>query len=84
MALVLLVFKVALVVFIVAGTVALITRGIRRSRVNRSDPRWKGSSSGAQPGYEASAFGAMPNTPLPEWAYRDDEGDEDRDNGAAR
>ncbi|MCV7444956.1 hypothetical protein H7K33_22220 [Mycobacterium paraense] len=82
MALVLLVVKVALVVFIVAGTVALITRGIRRSRANRSDPRWKGPS--GQPGYEASAFGAMPNTPLPEWAYRDDEGDEDRDNGAAR
>lgn len=77
-----LVFKVALVVFIVAGTVALITRGIRRSRANRSDPRWKRPS--AQPGHEASAFGAMPNTPLPEWAYKDDEGDEDRDNGIVR
>lgn len=73
MALALLILKVALVVFIVAGTVALITRGIRRSRANRSDPRWKGP--GAQPGYEASAFGAMPTTPLPDWAYGDDEGD---------
>lgn len=73
MALVLLVLKVALVVFVVAGTVALITRGVRRSRANRLDPRWKGTS--AQPGYEASAFGAMPNTPLPDWAYGDDEHD---------
>ncbi len=69
MALLLLILKVALVAFIVVGTFALITRGVRRSRARRSDPRWKGHS--AQPGYEATARGAMPNTPLPEWAYWD-------------
>lgn len=82
MALVWLVVKVALVVFIVAGTIALIARGIRRSRANRLDPRWKATS--AQPGYEASAFGAMPTTPLPEWAYRDDQGDHDDDKESGR
>lgn len=82
MALLLLILKIALLVFIVAGTVALITRGIRRSRANRLDPRWKGHV--GQPGYEASAFGAMPNTPLPEWAYRDDDGDGGHDDDRAR
>ncbi|OBF57237.1 hypothetical protein A5756_09675 [Mycobacterium sp. 852002-53434_SCH5985345] len=82
MALLLLVLKVALIAFIVVGTGALIARAIRRSRENRSDPRWKGG--GAQPGYEASAHGAMPNTPLPEWAYRDDEGDDEHGDGRLR
>lgn len=45
----LLVLKVALVAFVVAGALALISR-------------------------------AMPKTPLPEWAYRDDEGDDDHHN----
>lgn len=74
MELLLLVAKVALIAFIVAGTTILITRAVRRSRANRLDPRWK--AYGAQPGYEASVHGAMPNTPLPEWAYWDDESDE--------
>lgn len=71
---VLLVLKVALIAFIVGGTVALITRGVRRSRANRLDPRWKANRT--QPGYEAFALGAMPNTPLPEWVNWDDEGDD--------
>ena len=75
----LLVLKVALIAFVVGGAVALITRGVRRSRANRLDPRWKGNRT--QPSYEGSAFGAMPNTPLPEWSYSDDESDDDHDNG---
>lgn len=71
MAMLLLVLKVALLAFIIVGTVALITRGVRRSRANRLDPRWNPRS--GQPGYEASVSGAMPNTPLPEWAYWDDD-----------
>ncbi|OJZ64304.1 hypothetical protein BRW65_29145 [Mycobacterium paraffinicum] len=74
MAVLLLVLKVALVAFIVGGTAVLIVRAVRRSRANRLDPRWKGPRT--QPGYEASAHGAKPNTPLPEWAYWDDEGEE--------
>ncbi|OSC30702.1 hypothetical protein B8W69_06605 [Mycobacterium vulneris] len=70
MALLLLALKIALVAFIVGGVIALVTRAVRRSRANRLDPRWNGQV--GQPGYEASAFGAMPNTPLPEWAYWDD------------
>lgn len=70
----LLVLKVALIAFVVGGTVALIMRGVRRSRANRLDPRWKPHRT--QPGYEASASGAMPNTPLPEWVNWDDEGDD--------
>jgi hypothetical protein len=66
-----LVLKIALVVFVVGGVVTLIARGVRRWRANRSDPRWKGHRS--QPGYQASARGVMPNTPLPEWAYHDDD-----------
>lgn len=73
MAVLLLVLKVALLAPIVGGTVALIARGIRRSRANRTDPQWKAYT--GQPGYEASARGAMPNTPLPEWAHWDDDGD---------
>ncbi|OBI05083.1 hypothetical protein [Mycobacterium scrofulaceum] len=75
MDLLLLVLKVALVAFIVGGTVALIVRAVRRSRANRLDPRWNGPRT--QPGYEASAHGAMPSTPLPDWAYWDDDGDHD-------
>jgi hypothetical protein len=71
--------KVAVIVFIVGGIAALITRGVRRSRANRLDPRWKPHR--GQPGYEASAHGAMPNTPLPEWAYWDDAGDDEHDSG---
>jgi hypothetical protein len=77
----LLVLKIALIAFIVGGVVALIARGVRRSRANRLDPRWKGHRT--QPGYEASAHGAMPNTPLPEWAYWADKGDDEHyDDGA--
>ena len=81
MALLLLILKVALIAFIVVGTVALITRGVRRSRAHKLDPRWRGHS--AQPGYEATARGATPNTPLPEWAYRDGDNPESdaRDRG---
>lgn len=74
MVVLLLIAKVALIAFIVGGVVALITRAVRRSRANRLDPRW--TAYGAQPGYEASVHGAMPNTPLPEWAYWDDDGDD--------
>ncbi|SOX53313.1 hypothetical protein MAAFP003_1983 [Mycobacterium ahvazicum] len=77
MPLLLLVLKVALIAFVVGGTAALIARGIRRSRANRFDPRW--TSHRIQPGYEASALGAMPTTPLPEWAYWDEDGDDHRD-----
>jgi hypothetical protein len=80
--LLLLVLKVALIASVVGGTIALTTRGIRRSRANRLDPRWKGN--GGQPGYEASAFGAMPDTPLPEWAYWDDEDDDNHRESRAR
>jgi hypothetical protein len=77
-ALLLLVLKVALIAFVVGGTIALISRGGQALTSHRLDPRWQGH--GAQPGYEASAFGAMPNTPLPAWAYRGDEADADHDN----
>ncbi|MDV3305627.1 hypothetical protein K7Z75_18365 [Mycobacterium avium subsp. hominissuis] len=62
-----------LIIFIVGGIVALITRGVRRSRANKLDPQWKQHRT--QPGYEASVYGAMPNTPLPEWAYWNDDVD---------
>lgn len=70
------ILKVALVAFIVVGLAAIVTRGIRRSRANRSDPNWKPSPN--QPGFEASGRGAMPTTPLPEWAYWDDDEPDDR------
>lgn len=74
-------FKLALIALIVGGVVALIIRGVKRSQANRLDPRW--NEHRTQPGYEASARGAMPNTPLPEWVDRDDEGgDEHHDEGA--
>lgn len=75
MAVLLLVLKLALLVFIAGGIVALIVRAVRRSRANRLDPRW--TPRGPQPGYEASARGAMPNTPLPEWVHWDEDGDAD-------
>lgn len=65
MELLLIFLKIALIAFVVGGSVALIIRGVRRPRANRLDPRWNAQFD--QPGYEASAFGAMPNTPLPEW-----------------
>ncbi len=70
MELLLIVLKVAVIAFIVGGVIALVIRGVRRSRANRLDPRW--SAPIDPPGYEASAFGAMPHTPLPEWVYWDD------------
>jgi hypothetical protein len=74
-------FKVALIAFIVGGIVALIARGVRRSRANSLDPRWNDHRT--QPGYAASTRGVMPNTPLPEWAYSDDEGDDENNDDAA-
>lgn len=68
------VLKVALIAFIVGGTATLIIRGVSRSRANRLDPRWNAHR--GQPGYEAMVYGAMPNTPLPDWAYWDDEGND--------
>ncbi|WP_375488847.1 hypothetical protein [uncultured Mycobacterium sp.] len=70
------VLKVALIAFILGGVVALIVRGVRRSRANRLDSRW--TDHRFQPGYEASVFGIVPKTPLPEWAYWDDDGDDER------
>lgn len=67
------ILKVAVIAFIVTGIVVLIVRGVRTSRANRSDPNWKGRG---QPGHEASIHGAMPNTPLPDWAHWDDQDDE--------
>jgi hypothetical protein len=75
------VFKLALVAVIVGGVIALITRGVKRSRANRSDPRW--NEHRTQPGYEASARGVAPNTPLPEWAYWNDADHDDDHDGTA-
>ncbi len=70
--------KVVLLTFIIGGAVAIVIRGIRRSRANRGDPRW--NEFRAPPGHEASAYGATPFTPLPEWAYWDRDTDhEDQD-----
>lgn len=63
--------KVALMVFITGAAIAVVIRGVRRSNANRGDPRWNDHQ--GQPGYEASAHGAMPRTPLPEWVHWDDE-----------
>ncbi len=82
MGLVLLVLKVALVGFIRCGHRRSDRPWVRRSRANRSDSRWKKTR--AQRGYEASAFGAMPDTPLPEWANLDAEGEDDQDTGRLR
>jgi hypothetical protein len=70
------ILKVALLLFIVGGVAAIIARGVRRSRANRGDPNW--NSSRAQPGFEASAHGAMPRTPLPEWVDWDDDGPDEK------
>jgi hypothetical protein len=66
--------KIALLVFVIGGAAAIVIRGIRRSRANRGDPRWNEHRS--QPSHEASAHGAMPRIPLPEWAHWDNENDE--------
>ncbi|OBJ61762.1 hypothetical protein [Mycobacterium sp. 1423905.2] len=67
------VLKVALLAFVVVGATAIVIRGVRRSRANRFDPRWREHRD--QPGYEASAYGVMPRTPLPEWVHWDDDDD---------
>jgi hypothetical protein len=69
--------KLALIAFVVGGIIALIAHGVRRSRANSLDPRWNDHRT--QPGYEASTRGVMHSTPLPEWAYWDDDGDDDPD-----
>jgi hypothetical protein len=74
MSLLLVVLKVALIAFVVGGIVALVVRGVMRSRANRADPRWK--AYGGPPGYPGSLRGVMPDTPLPEWVHWDDDGDE--------
>jgi hypothetical protein len=70
------ILKVALLAFIVGGVAAIIIRGRRRSRANRGDPNWMPRG---QPSHEASAHGAMPSTPLPEWVYWNDENGDDDD-----
>lgn len=65
--------KVALLAFVIGGTAAIVVRGVRRNRANRGDPRWNDSRS--QPSHEASAHGAMPPTPRPEWVYWDTQND---------
>lgn len=77
-----LVLKVGLLMFLTGGTAALIVRGVRRSRANRVDPSWKEYR--GQPGYEASIHGVMPRTPLPEWAYWNDDEDEQNADGDRR
>jgi hypothetical protein len=65
--------KIALLVFVIGGTAAIVIRASRRSRANRGDPRW--NEHRGQPSNEASAHGAMPRTPLPEWVHWDTEND---------
>lgn len=51
--------KVVLLTFIIGGAIAIVIRGVRRSRANRGDrgdPRW--NEFRAPPGHEASAYGA--------------------------
>lgn len=67
--------KVILVAFVVGGAAAIVIRGRRRSRANRGDPRW--NEFRTPPGHEASVFGAMPLTPLPDWAYWDRHADQE-------
>lgn len=70
--------KIALLVFVIGGAAAIVIRGVRRSRANRGDPRW--NEIRTPPGHEASAYGATPLTPLPDWAYWDRDADQrDRD-----
>lgn len=56
--------KVLLVTFLVASVVVIVVVGVRRSRANRSDPRWSQPHQG-QPGHLASIRGVMPKTPRP-------------------
>jgi hypothetical protein len=67
--------KAVLLAFVIGGAAAVVIRGMRRSRANRGDPRW--NEVRTPPGHEASAYGATPLTPLPEWAYWDRETDEE-------
>jgi hypothetical protein len=67
--------KVFLLVFVIGGAAAIVIRGMRRSRANRGDPRW--NEFRTPPGHEASAYGATPLTPLPDWAYWDRDADQD-------
>lgn len=59
--------KVALLAFGIGGSAAIVIRGVRTSRANRGDPRW--NEHRGRPGHEASAYGVMPPTPLPDWVY---------------
>lgn len=63
--------KVLLVAFLIVSVAVLVARGIRRSRANRTDPRWARRHQG-QPGHEASIRGVMPFTPLPDPIDPDD------------
>ena len=65
-------FKVALVVFLVVSVAYIIVTGVRRSRANRSDPRWKTYS--PRPGHFESLRGQMPSTPRPDVADERGEG----------
>ena len=67
--------KVVLLVFVIGGAAAIAIRGVRRSRANRGDPHW--NEFRTPPGHEASAYGATPLTPLPDWAYWDRDADHD-------
>lgn len=82
LAILIIAFKAALIALVVGGIIALVVRGVRRSRANRLDPRWNDHRT--QPGYWASAHGVMPNTPLPEWAYSDDESEDETPCGNVR
>lgn len=72
--------KVSLLAFIVISVAVIVIVRRRRMRAAReeflrTDPedlafKYLGN---AQPGFEASARGAMPHTPLPGWAYLDDD-----------
>jgi hypothetical protein len=69
--------KVALLAFIAISLMLIIVVRRRRMRAAheeflRTDPEELAFRySRAQLGYEASARGALPCTPLPAWAYRD-------------
>jgi len=59
--------KIALVVFIIGGVGAVVIRAILVSRANKTDPDW--ITSRRQHGDEASVYGVMPRVPLPEWVH---------------
>jgi hypothetical protein len=72
------IIKIALLTYVLVGVVALIIVRRRRMRAARdefmrTDPSELLSkySRSSRPGYEASARGATPHTPWPDWAYRD-------------